>query len=155
MQFQQMNLVFAYGGNTNPNHLNREFPSHKVVGQFYLPGYQLKFNSFQPFPTEKSLECSYCNIIEHPGSKVHGIVVALSDTDLEKMDKQEFLGQLYERKQVVVQDETTTWSVYTYTMVQPNSCCPPSERYLGVVRRGYKHFSIPEKQIDKAIHEFL
>ena len=43
----------------------------------------------------------------------------------------------------------------TYTMVKKSSFMYPTERYLGVVKRGYKDCNLDKKYLKKALNSHL
>ena len=149
-----MPLIFSYGGNTNPNQLHNQYPSHRVIGVGRLDGFVLSFDSYKLSPcsclnTFTQLETSYCNLRKQSDAMTYGLVVELSDDDLAKMDRQECLGCIYERNlyPIHLSKEMHCW---VYTMLQPvERLAPPTERYRNVVRIGYEHFNIPVDQLEQ------
>ena len=147
-----MPLVFCYGGNTNPTHLQKQYPSHSIVGVATLHGYQVTFRTYKRMSTEcctfTKLEESYCNVEPYISQQLQGVVVELNEAELAKMDMQECLGCIYTRKQVTVQlDTAVTLQVWLYTMIAPKAHQTPSIRYLQVVINGYTHHNIPLSQL--------
>ena len=148
-----MPYIFAYGGNTNPNQLRKQYLSHRVIGVGILPNSRIAFHSYECKDvcpnTFTKLESTYCDIISHPHTQTQGLVVELSEDDLAKMDRQECLGCIYHRHQhsVKVADGTEV-SCWVYQMIYPiDNHALPSERYLTVVRYGYEHFGIDLGQL--------
>jgi len=146
-----MPYVFCYGGNTNPNQLSKQYPSHKVVGKGTLDEFQLrccKYTIVSDFISQVTrLECSYCNVERCKQKEVVGIVVDLSDEDLKKMDIQECRGHIYERYEREVLVDNNPIQCWVYEMISPGETHTPSERYLRVVEIGYTHFGLPKGQL--------
>ncbi len=151
-----MPVVFAYGGNTNPNQLRNQYLSHIILGKGYLPNYTLTFRTYTPAQPCKDtftiLEECYCNAETSSSLVLEGMLLNVSEDDLHKMDKQECLGSIYERKQVEVILGFEKIPCWIYTMISPGETSKPSERYLRVVLHGYETFSFDSTE---KIHHML
>jgi gamma-glutamylcyclotransferase (GGCT)/AIG2-like uncharacterized protein YtfP len=146
--------IFAYGGNTNLNHLNKQYPGYSIISpKAMLMNYRLVFQSYECVNeccTFTKLEPCYCNIVPTQGSSVQGVLIQLSEAHLQKMDVQECVGCIYERVKIQVsflQNNSSTVECWTYRMIRPKEVAIPSERYLGVVKRGYEFHDIPLAQL--------
>ncbi len=138
---------FAYGGNTNPNHMNREYPNAIFVCTGVLKNYQLCFRTHDYIG-----EISYCDIFSAPDCdvNVYGVVYKMSTDDILRLNHQE---KMY--KQINVKIEITDHDgleCTTYQMIdQSKDFACPTQRYFSVVSRGYKHYNIPIRQLRNAM----
>lgn len=150
-------FYFAYGGNTNPNHMNRSYPDAKFYDVGHVDGFQLVFRTHN----FSNLEESYCDIFDvstqHsadcklPEAKVYGVVYSVSEKCIEKLDTQEIMYTKIEVP-VALENIGTTVNCFTYQMIdQSLDLCKPSSRYFKVVSAGYKHYKIPMIQLRNAM----
>jgi len=142
-----MVYYFAYGGNTNPIHMNRTYPNSKLIGVTYLPNYRLVFQSTewysQLYPNNTSIEQSYCNIIPDKSTRVFGVLYDCPEEDIQKLDVQERYPNLYTKVKI------PNLNAFTYIMNTDN-CIEqtPTERYFNVVLYGYKAYNLPISQLE-------
>ncbi len=137
---------FAYGGNTNPNHMRRSYPNAKYVGKACLPNFKVIFQSTDWYTNTHStnlIEDAYCNIIYNAGGSVYGILYELSEEDIVKLDAQERVPCLYTKYAI------PELNAFTYVMNTDNYReSIPSLRYYNVVSYGYKYYELPLSQIE-------
>ena len=163
----QTNFYFAYGGNTNPNHMARSYPDAVAVGVGYVKGFQLVFRTHN-FP---ELEASYCDIFEvQPNNddwniydpKVYGVVYSMPDNCVKKLDSQELMYTKIKIPVWIQSDQETKVNeakvpsepveCFTYQMIdQTLDLCKPTCRYFKVVSTGYKHYNLPMTQLRNAM----
>ena len=66
-------LYFAYGHNTNIPELKKRVPQAKRIGRAIAPNQQLHINH-------------YTNIVAADGEKVYGVLWAINDEGLKRLD---------------------------------------------------------------------
>lgn len=97
-----------------------------------------------------------------PGCEMHGVVHRITNEELVKLDKIEFL-YVREKVEVFVYDgdrlnveESVLAFVYVFRpdMVtkDPNEY-PPTERYMDILKEGAKHFGVDKDYISKTLNE--
>ena len=149
---------FAYGGNTNNNHMTRSYKDHKIFSIGLLKDYKLVFRkSLEGL----KLENAYCDIDYKENEQVYGVIYELSYDDIIKLDKQEMNGVFYDRILVNVNivDIKCEKKLYepvfeciTYIMKHKDKpYAIPSQRYYEVVIDGYLFHGLPLKQIYDAV----
>ena len=139
-----MSYYFAYGGNTNPIHMNREYPNAEIIEIACLPDFKLIFQSTDWYDLH-TVEQSYCNIIPKENSNVYGVVYKLTQEEEQKLDTQEHVPYLYKKIDISVSNR----NVYTYVMnTSDRTERMPTSRYYKVVSYGYTYHKLPFSQIN-------
>jgi len=148
-------LYFAYGGNTNKNHMTKHYPDVTFVSKGILKGYKIIFRDTQPFKEKNTslsnLESAYCDIIKSKDDSVEGVLYKLDNKSKEKLDNQEKVPLLYLIKEVEVETEVESKvekiNVFTYVMREDIECKIgiPSERYYNIVKNGYQMYNLKNK----------
>ena len=161
---------FAYGGNTNNNHMSRSYPNHKIYSLGILNDYKLVFRKSL---NNLNLENAYCDIDYQENKSVYGIIYELSLDDINKLDDQEYNGILYKRilvdihifnNQIIQCHTEKRYNVsnqidlrcYTYIMINKDMpYSKPNDRYYKVVIDGYNYHKLPLSQVYNAINEII
>jgi hypothetical protein len=81
------------------------------------------------------------------GSSVPGGMFEISKSDEKKLDVYEDYPILYKKYYFNYQKK----QIMTYTMVKKTSFMFPTERYLNVIKKGYKDCNLDEKYLKKAL----
>jgi gamma-glutamylcyclotransferase (GGCT)/AIG2-like uncharacterized protein YtfP len=143
-----MPFYFAYGGNTNPNHIARSYPNIKVIGVFILKNFELVSRQI-PTNANKNTTCKenvFYDVQDHNEQQVEGVVYQINQHELEAFDKQEQLNIIYERQAITLydkNDEKHCLKAWIYKMIdQTQPLAEPSQRYANVVNVGYQHHQI-------------
>lgn len=76
--------VFGYGSLMNPLSLQKTLPGKTIAQEAHLVGYRRKFNVFIP-----QANCLALNIIPAKDSVVEGVLILVSDDDIEYLKKRE------------------------------------------------------------------
>ena len=84
-------------------------------------------------------------------SIVPGGLFEISKSDEKKLDLYEDYPSLYKKIYFPYYGK----KVMTYTMVKKSCFMFPTERYLGVVKRGYKDCNLDKKYLKKALNSHL
>ena len=130
-------LYFAYGSNLNLFQMKRRCKDSVFLKKYELKGYRLNFRSkYRAADIEKS-----------KNSLVPGALFEISKSDEKKLDVYEDYPILYKKLYFTYYNKT----VMTYTMVNKTEFRYPTERYLNVVKRGYKDCKLDTKYLKVAL----
>ena len=133
-------LYFAYGSNLNLFQMKRRCKDSVFLKKYELKGYKLNFRSkYRAADIEKSK-----NFI------VPGALFEISKSDEKKLDVYEDFPILYKKLYFSYYNKT----VMTYIMVNKTEFRYPTERYLNVVKQGYKDCNLDIKFLIKALNQF-
>ena len=130
-------LYFAYGSNLNLFQMKRRCKDSVFLKKYELKGYKLNFRSkYRAADIEKS-----------KNSIVPGALFEISKSDEKKLDVYEDYPILYKKLYFTYYNKT----VMTYIMVNKTEFRYPTERYLNVVKRGYKDCKLDTKYLKVAL----
>ncbi len=130
-------LYFAYGSNLNLFQMKRRCKDSVFLKRYELKGYRLNFRSkYRAADIEKS-----------KNSIVPGALFEISKSDEKKLDVYEDYPILYKKLYFTYYNKT----VMTYIMVNKTEFRYPTERYLNVVKRGYKDCKLDTKYLKVAL----
>ena len=130
-------LYFAYGSNLNLFQMKRRCKDSVFLKKYELKGYRLNFRSkYRAADIEKS-----------KNSIVPGALFEISKSDEKKLDVYEDYPILYKKLYFNYYNKT----VMTYIMVNKTEFRYPTERYLNVVKRGYKDCKLDTKYLKVAL----
>ena len=130
-------LYFAYGSNLNLFQMKRRCKDSVFLKKYELKGYKLNFRSkYRAADIEKS-----------KNSIVPGALFEISKSDEKKLDVYEDFPILYKKLYFSYYNKT----VMTYIMVNKTEFRYPTERYLNVVKRGYKDCKLDTKYLKIAL----
>ena len=130
-------LYFAYGSNLNLFQMKRRCKDSIFLKKYELKGYRLNFRSkYRAADIEKS-----------KNSLVPGALFEISKSDEKKLDIYEDYPILYKKLYFTYYNKT----VMTYIMVNKTEFRYPTERYLNVVKRGYKDCKLDTKHLKIAL----
>ena len=133
-------LYFAYGSNLNLFQMKRRCKDSVFVKKYELKGYRLNFRSkYRAADIEKS-----------KNSLVPGALFEISKSDEKKLDVYEDYPILYKKLYFTYYNKT----VMTYIMVNKTEFRYPTERYLNVVKQGYKDCNLNISYLIKALNKF-
>ena len=130
-------LYFAYGSNLNLFQMKRRCKDSVFLKKYELKGYRLNFRSkYRAADIEKS-----------KNSLVPGALFEISKSDEKKLDVYEDYPILYKKLYFTYYNKT----VMTYIMVNKTEFRYPTERYLNVVKQGYKDCKLDTKYLKLAL----
>ena len=133
-------LYFAYGSNLNLFQMKRRCKDSVFLKKYELKGYRLNFRSkYRAADIEKS-----------KNSLVPGVLFEISKSDEKKLDVYEDFPILYKKLYFTYYNRT----VMTYIMVNKTEFRYPTERYLNVVKQGYKDCNLNTDYLIKALNKF-
>ena len=130
-------LYFAYGSNLNLFQMKRRCKDSVFLKKYELKGYKLNFRSkYRAADIEKS-----------KNSLVLGALFEISKSDEKKLDVYEDYPILYKKLYFSYYSKR----VMTYIMVNKTEFRYPTERYLNIIKRGYKDCSLEMSSLFKAL----
>jgi len=130
-------LYFAYGSNLNHFQMKRRCKDSVFLKKINLKDFRLTFRS----------KYRAADIEPKKNSIVPGGLFEISKSDEKKLDLYEDFPILYKKFYF----EYYGKKVMTYTMVNKTSFRYPTERYLNVVKRGYRDCSLELKYLKKGL----
>ena len=130
-------LYFAYGSNLNHFQMKRRCKDSIFLRKLELKGYCLNFRS----------KYRAADIEKKSNSFVHGALFEISKSDEKKLDVYEDFPVLYKKLYFPYYNN----KVMTYIMVNKTEFRYPTERYLNVVKRGYKDCKLDTKYLKVAL----
>ena len=132
-------LYFAYGSNLNLFQMKRRCKDSVFLKKYEFKGYKLNFRSkYRAADIEKS-----------KNSIVPGGLFEISKSDEKKLDVYEDFPVLYKKLYFSYYNK----KVMTYIMVNKTEFRYPTERYLNVVKRGYKDCKLDTKYLKIALQQ--
>ncbi len=130
-------LYFAYGSNLNIFQMKRRCKDSKFLKKIKLKDFRLTFRS----------KYRAADIEHKKNSIVPGALFEISKSDERKLDIYEDYPILYKKIYFTYYGK----KIMTYTMSKKTSFRYPTERYLNVVKRGYKDCKLDKKFLIKAL----
>ena len=130
-------LYFAYGSNLNHFQMKKRCKDSVFLKKINLKDFKLTFRS-----KYRAADIEY-----KKGSLVPGGMFEISKIDEKKLDVYEDYPILYKKYYFNYQKK----QIMTYTMVKKTSFMFPTERYLNVIKKGYKDCNLDEKYLKKAL----
>ena len=130
-------LYFAYGSNLNHFQMKRRCKDSKFLKKINLNNFRLTFRS----------RYRAADIDAMKNSIVPGGLFEISKSDEKKLDIYEDYPTLYKKYYFVYYGK----KIMTYTMSKKLPFRYPTERYLGIIKRGYKDCNIDTKYLNNAL----
>ena len=130
-------LYFAYGSNLNHFQMKRRCKDSVFLKKINLKDFSLTFRS----------KYRAADIEKKKNSIVPGALYEISNSDEKKLDVYEDYPILYKK----IYFDYYNSKVMTYTMVLKSEFRYPTERYLNVVKRGYRDCKLDRKYLLKAL----
>ena len=133
-------LYFAYGSNLNLFQMKRRCKDSVYLKKINLKNFRLTFRS----------KYRAADIEPKKNSIVPGGLFDISKSDEKKLDVYEDFPNLYKKYYFYYYGKR----VMTYTMVKKSVFKFPTERYLNIVKRGYKDCGLDNKYLQKGLLGF-
>ena len=133
-------LYFAYGSNLNHFQMKRRCKDSIFIKKINLKNFRLTFRS----------KYRAADIEHKKKSIVPGGLFEISKSDEKKLDVYEDFPILYKKHYFYYYGKV----VMTYTMVRKTQFRYPSERYLNIVKRGYKDCKLDTKFLIRALKSY-
>ena len=132
-------LYFAYGSNLHHFQMKRRCKDSTFIKKINLKDFKLTFRSkYRAADIEKKRK-----------SFVQGALFEISKSDEKKLDVYEDYPILYKKYYFLYEGK----KVMTYTMTKKTPFRFPTERYLNVIKHGYKDCKLNIKYLEKALIE--
>ena len=130
-------LYFAYGSNLNLFQMKRRCKDSIFLKKINLKDFRLTFRS----------KYRAADIESKKDSIVPGGLFEISKSDEKKLDVYEDFPILYKKHYFYYYRK----KVMTYTMVKKSSFRFPTERYLNIVKKGYKDCDLDTKYLIRGL----
>ena len=132
-------LYFAYGSNLNHFQMRTRCKDSSFIKKFILKNYKLTFRSIY----------RAADIEKNSKFEVPGAIFKISKSDEKKLDLYEDYPILYKKSFFILNNQ----KVMFYEMVNKTLFMYPAERYLNVIKKGYKDCKLNEKYLIKALNQ--
>ena len=133
-------LYFAYGSNLNHFQMKRRCKDSKFIKKMKLKNFSLTFRS----------KYRAADIEPKKNSLVPGGLFEISKSDEKKLDVYEDYPVLYKKHYFYHYGK----KIMTYTMVKKTKFRYPTEKYLNVVKQGYKDCKLEKKYLINSLNNF-
>ena len=130
-------LYFAYGSNLNHFQMKRRCKDSVFLKKINLTNFKLTFRS----------KYRAADIEPKKKSIVQGAIFKISKSDEKKLDIYENYPILYKKYYFTYYGK----KVMTYVMTKKTSFTFPTERYLNIVKRGYKDCDLDKSYLKNAL----
>ena len=130
-------LYFAYGSNLNHFQMKRRCKDSIFLKKYELKAYRLNFRS----------KYRAADIEKKKNSIVQGALFKISKSDEKKLDVYEDFPILYKKMYFKYYNR----KVMTYIMNNKTKFRYPTEKYLHVIKQGYKDCKLDAKYLVKAL----
>ena len=130
-------LYFAYGSNLHHFQMKRRCKDSIFLKKIKLRDFKLTFRS----------KYRAADIEPKKNSAVPGALFEISKSDEKKLDIYEDFPILYKKHYFNYYGK----KVMTYTMVQKSKFRYPTERYLNIVKKGYRNCNLELKYLKQAL----
>ena len=130
-------LYFAYGSNLNHFQMKKRCKDSIFLKKINLKDFKLTFRS-----RYRAADIEY-----KKGSLVQGGLFEISKSDEKKLDVYEDFPILYKKYYFTYQNN----KIMTYTMVKKTIFRYPSEKYLNIIKKGYKDCDLDKKNLMNAL----
>ena len=132
-----MKYYFAYGSNLHHAQMKKRCPKCQYIKKVILQNYNLTFRS----------KYGAADIEKKYGKKVYGGLYKISKSDESKLDAYEEYPTLYRKMFFVYRGV----KVMTYIMPKKTKLVPPTNRYLNIIKQGYKDCKLNTKSLKIAL----
>ena len=130
-------LYFAYGSNLHHSQMKRRCKDSIFLKKINLKNFRLTFRS----------KYRAADIEPKKKSIVQGALFEISKSDEKKLDVYEYYPILYKKYYFSYYGK----KVMTYTMTKKTSFTFPTNRYLNIVKRGYKDCDLDKSYLKNAL----
>jgi gamma-glutamylcyclotransferase (GGCT)/AIG2-like uncharacterized protein YtfP len=128
-------LYFAYGSNLHHLQMKRRCRDSSFLKTINLKGFRLTFRNM------------YADIELKKNSIVVGALFKISKSDEKKLDVYEDYPAVYKKYHFNYYGK----KIMTYIMVNKTLFTFPTERYLNIIKRGYKDCKLDKKYLNHAL----
>tara|TARA_B110000444_G_C18477308_1_gene427534 strand:+ start:28 stop:429 length:402 start_codon:yes stop_codon:yes gene_type:complete len=131
-------LYFAYGSNLHHLQMKKRCKDSIFLKKINLKDFRLTFRNM------------YADIEFKKNLIVTGALFEISKSDEKKLDMYEDYPTVYKKYYFTYYGK----KVMTYTMTKKTNFTFPSERYLNIIKKGYKDCSLDKGYLKKALKNF-
>ena len=131
-------LYFAYGSNLHHLQMKKRCKDSIFLKKINLKDFRLTFRNM------------YADIEFKKNLIVTGALFKISKSDEKKLDMYEDYPTVYKKYYFTYYGK----KVMTYTMTKKTNFTFPSERYLNIIKKGYKDCSLDKGYLKKALKNF-
>ena len=128
-------LYFAYGSNLHHLQMKRRCKDSIFLKKINLKNFRLTFRNM------------YADIEFKKNTIVQGALFEISKIDEKKLDVYEDYPTIYKKYYFTYYGK----KVMTYTMVKKTLFTYPTERYLNIIKKGYKDCDLDKRILKKAL----
>tara|TARA_B110000483_G_scaffold180866_1_gene213882 strand:- start:38 stop:433 length:396 start_codon:yes stop_codon:yes gene_type:complete len=128
-------LYFAYGSNLHHFQMKRRCKDSTFIKKINLKNFRLTFRNM------------YADIEFKKNLIVTGALFEISKSDENKLDMYEDYPIIYKKYYFTYYRK----KVMTYTMTKKTNFTFPSERYLNIIKKGYKDCNLDKECLKKAL----
>ncbi|MBK7107425.1 MAG: gamma-glutamylcyclotransferase [Ignavibacteriae bacterium] len=141
-------IYFAYGSNMSLKRLSSRVSIKKTIGIGQLFKYKLMFHKISSDGCSGKCDAYYTGEVS---DIMFGVIYEIEDSELNKLDKYEGVGDGYKRKSILLKTypDNTECSAITYCTEKINSELKPFSWYTKHVIVGAIENKLPEYYIDK------
>ena len=132
-----MQYYFAYGSNLHHEQMKRRCPKCRYIKKHILHNYQLTFRS----------KYGAADIEKKMGKKVNGALYIISKSAERRLDAYEEYPTLYKKMYFKYNNK----KVMTYIMSKKTKLVPPTNKYLNIIKQGYKDCKLNMKSLNVAL----
>ena len=128
-------FYFAYGSNLHHLQMKRRCKDSIFIKKINLKDFRLTFRNM------------YADIEQKKNSIVQGALFEISKIDEKKLDVYEDYPTIYKKYYFTYYGQ----KIMTYTMTKKTLFTFPSQRYLNIIKRGYKDCKLDKNYLKKAL----
>ena len=132
-----MIYYFAYGSNLHHLQMKKRCRNCKFIKKIILHNYNLTFRS----------KYGAADIEKKNGKKVYGALYIISRSAEKRLDLYEEYPTLYKKMFFKYQSKR----VMTYIMPKKTKLVPPTNKYLNIVKQGYRDCKLSMKSLNIAL----
>ena len=132
-----MIYYFAYGSNLHHLQMKKRCRNCKFIKKIILHNYNLTFRS----------KYGSADIEKKSGKKVYGALYIISRSAEKRLDLYEEYPTLYKKMFFKYQSK----KVMTYIMPKKTKLVPPTNRYLSIIKQGYRDCKLSMKSLNIAL----
>lgn len=137
-------LYFSYGSFLDSETLKKHAQNAKYVKRAILPDFEVQFNFFS-----ETYDGGVTGVEPFAGKKVLGVLYNVPPDEIEKLDIVEGVpaGIYYRQTVTVIDEDGNEHRAETYRTTDPKGPFTPTRRYLGLMIKGAKEYSLDHKYI--------
>ena len=133
---------FAYGSNMNHEQMKSRCPTASFLGRGKLKGYKFVYDGYSV-----TRDGAVANVIKANGYVTEGALFEVDDACIKNLDHYEGSPKSYQRKVVLVEDDTgKSYHAFIY-LREPQKLGQPSDEYRNVILKGARECGLSEEYI--------